>query len=81
MGTTGFVAQSVGRNEDEEIVATYVRALCIAVLVSLVFVALQTPIGKVVFWYFNAAEKVEDLALDYFQIRLWGGAVWTVQPR
>ena len=72
MGTTGFVAQSVGRNEFDEIVATYVRALCLAVLVSLVFVALQTPIGKVVFWYFNADEKIEELALDYFQIRLWG---------
>ncbi len=72
MGTTGFVAQSVGANDDDEIVATYVRALCLAVLISLVFIALQSPIGKVIIWYFDATEKVENLALDYFQIRLWG---------
>ncbi len=72
MGTTGFVAQSLGARIDSEIVATFIRALSIGLIISIIFIALQSPIAVAIFWYFDAAETVEEFALDYFLIRVWG---------
>ena len=72
MGTTGFVAQSLGANDSSEVVAAFVRALGIAAVAGILFVLFQYPIGAIIFWFFKASEQVEQFALDYYQIRVWG---------
>ncbi len=72
MGTTGFVAQSYGANDQLEIGAAFIRGLGVALSVGGLIVVLQVPIGLAVFWFFEASETVESFALDYYQIRVWG---------
>ncbi len=72
MGTTGFVAQSYGANDQDEISATYIRALGIAALLGGILILFQYPIGRIIFWFFEATDQVEGFAYDYYQIRVWG---------
>jgi len=72
MGTTGLVAQSLGADDANEITASYLRALAIALVIGLSVVLLQKPLGTIVFWFFEASAQVERFGLDYFDIRVWG---------
>ena len=72
MGTTGFVAQSYGANDQTEIGAAFIRSLVVALSVGGLVIVLQAPIGSVIFWFFEASEQVESHALEYYGIRVWG---------
>ena len=72
MGTTGLVAQSVGADDQTEIIAAFARGLGVAVVLGGVIILLQVPIGDAVFWFFDASSEVESFALDYYDIRVWG---------
>ena len=49
MGTTGITAQAYGKNDNNELRATLGRALLIAVILSLLLLVLQLPIGWLAF--------------------------------
>lgn len=72
MGTTGFVAQSHGANDAEEFAAVCVRSFGTAAVIGVMVIVLQYPISVLVFWFFEATQEVEENALLYFSIRIWG---------
>ncbi len=71
MGTTGLAAQAMGARDGQEIWATLGRGLVMAVILSVVVIALQFPIIDVARWLFEASNPVEELAREYFLIRIW----------
>ena len=71
MGTTGLTAQALGAGDTGEVVACLGRALMIAVAAGAGLILLQWPLGRVSFFLLDASPQVEQLARDYFDIRIW----------
>ena len=71
MGTTGLTAQALGAGDGEELVAGLGRALLIAAVVGVVLIGLQWPIRELAFGLIEGSDRVEGLARDYFDIRIW----------
>lgn len=72
MATTGFTAQARGRNERHVIPKIYLRASLCAVAIGMAFILIQWPVAKFVFSLVGADTAVENLAREYFMIRIWG---------
>ncbi len=72
MGTSGFVAQALGRRDALEVVATLARALLLAALIGLVLIALQWPLAEAAFRLLGGSAAVEAIAREFFAIRIWG---------
>jgi MATE family multidrug resistance protein len=71
MGTSGFTAQAFGRKNNQEAILVFSRALFIALSISLLLVLLQRPIEWFSFLVLEGESDVEQLAMDYFRIRIW----------
>ncbi len=71
MGTTGQVAQAHGRGDDSETRSTLARAALLAVLLSLLLIALQWPIHGLTMALLDTSAEVEQYAGEYFFIRIW----------
>ncbi|MFA8342037.1 MAG: MATE family efflux transporter [Rhodothermaceae bacterium] len=71
MGTTGLTAQAHGKEDKEEVTASLGRALSVAVIVSVVLIALQGVISYVAFYLVEASPEVEQYAKSYFDIRIY----------
>lgn len=72
MGTTGLVAQALGAGDYAEARAAFYRALLIGSSIGLALLILKSPIQQLVFSIIEGSEPVENAALTYFQIRIWG---------
>jgi len=72
MGTTGFVAQARGVNDQIEIRTILGRSMLMAVSLALILIALQWPIQIVAFAALDGSAAVEETARAYFAIRIWG---------
>ncbi len=72
MGTTGFVAQAVGADDQEEVRAILGRTGVIALAIGSALLVLQLPIGAVSFSLLSGEEAVESAASTYFFTRIWG---------
>lgn len=72
MGTTGFAAQAAGAGDETEIRAVLGRSLLLAVVLGVLLILLQWPIGGAAFSLLSGSEQVEQLAQQYFSIRIWG---------
>lgn len=71
MGTTGLTAQALGARDGDELLACLGRSLLIAGGVGVVLITLQWPIREVAFGLLDGGERVEGLAREYFDIRIW----------
>lgn len=71
MGTSGFTAQAWGRNDHPETILVFARAFLIALVMSLLLLALQKPIEILSFAVLKGETRVEELAMTYFRIRVW----------
>jgi multidrug resistance protein, MATE family len=71
MGTTGLTAQAQGAGDDDETLAVLGRAVLIALGIGAVILVLQWPIREAAFAFLDGSERVESLARDYFDIRIW----------
>ena len=71
MGTTGITAQAFGQNDNNELRATLGRALLIAVIMSLLLLVMQLPIGWLAFQVIQGSELVEHQGRVFFDIRIW----------
>jgi len=71
MSTTGFTAQAFGANDFAEAMAVFVRAAFIALLVALMLLLLQRPIGWLAFELIRGSSDVEFQAMRYFSVRIW----------
>ncbi|HTS53084.1 MAG TPA: MATE family efflux transporter [Burkholderiales bacterium] len=71
MGTTGLTAQAFGAADRAEIRASLGRAVLIALAVGTGLIVAQWPIREVAFALLEGSSRVEGLARDYYDIRIW----------
>lgn len=71
MGTSGFTAQAYGAKKFKEAILVLERACIIALFISLTIIVLQYPIGKFSLWIIDSSTEMENLAYQYFKIRIW----------
>ena len=71
MGTSGFTAQAYGARRLDEAVRVFIRAISIALTISLLLIVLQYPLAMLSQWIFNGSPTVMAMALSYFYIRIW----------
>jgi MATE family multidrug resistance protein len=71
MGTSGFTAQAWGRRDLPETILVFSRAFFIALALSFLLILLQKPIEILSFAVLKGETRVEELAMDYFRIRVW----------
>ena len=72
MGTTGFAAQASGAGDEQEVRAVLGRALLIAVCLGVALIMIQWPIELAAFSLLDGSAQVENVAKEYFNIRIWG---------
>lgn len=71
MGTTGLTAQAFGADDADETLASLGRALLIALAVGAALILLQWPLREIAFGLLQGSPRVEELAQQYFDIRIW----------
>jgi MATE family multidrug resistance protein len=71
MGTSGFTAQAWGRQDRSGTIMVFARAFFIALVISLLLLAFQRPLEWFSFLILKGETRVEELAMDYFRIRIW----------
>ncbi|MDR0604653.1 MAG: MATE family efflux transporter [Bacteroidales bacterium] len=71
MGTSGFTAQAYGARDFNEAMRILVRALVIALCVAFLLIILQFPIGWFSLHIVDGSQNVEQLAYNYFRVRIW----------
>ena len=71
MGTTGITAQAFGKKDDYLISQTLGRASVLALIISVIILALQFPFFEASAYLMNVQEGQEALLLDYFKVRIW----------
>jgi len=71
MGTTGPTAQARGAGDHGEVRTMLGRSLLLAMTAGCALVALQGAILGVAFRFIEASAQVEQLAREYFLIRVW----------
>lgn len=71
MGTSGFTAQSYGKQDHSESMHILTRASLIAILISLGLIILQYPLAVLAKTFIENKNEVMNLALRYFFIVVW----------
>jgi len=71
MGTTGFIAQAHGSQDGEKLVHIFSRALLVAFSIALVLLIFQFPIAWLSILLLNAGSETNQLAIEYFHIRIF----------
>jgi len=71
MGTGGLVAQKLGSNELYEASQISIRAMMLAVCLSVGILLLQIPLLRVSLWAMEDAGQWQHLTADYFRIRVY----------
>lgn len=72
MGTGGETAQAWGRRDLNEVVRLLVRSLLLAIVLSLVLMALSPLVREGALWYIAPEAEVAALARTYYNICIWG---------
>lgn len=70
-GTTGFTAQSYGREDKIEICYSLFRSILIAILASILIISLRNPIALISLRLLQGSEEIKELAITYYHIRIW----------
>lgn len=68
-GTTGFVAQAMGRNDATEQQAIFWRAVMMAAAIGVFFVLISPWLQQLGLWAMSADDAVRDAATTYMSIR------------
>ncbi len=71
MGTSGITAQTYGARNLNESILSLGRALLVALIGSTLILLLQKPIALLSFNYIKSEASVENIALSYYNIRIW----------
>ncbi|MBR8837273.1 MAG: MATE family efflux transporter [Stigonema ocellatum SAG 48.90 = DSM 106950] len=72
MGTTGVTAQAVGRNDREGVLLIGLRNGLIALVIGMVLILLQYPLGELAFDVLNVAQEIKLSGQAYFHTQIWG---------
>ncbi len=71
MSTSGFTAQAYGEKNNTETITILFRAMLVAVVAGILMVLFQVPISWASFKIIGGSYEVEQLANQYFRIRIW----------
>jgi MATE family multidrug resistance protein len=71
MGTTGLAAQSFGAGDNDGLRAALGQALIVGLLIALVLIVFQGPIGQVALKLLGGDAETQKYAGEYFSIRIW----------
>ncbi len=71
MSVSGLAAQSVGRKDENESAQILFRGLLIAIVGSLVLLALQSGVEHISFGLLNGSTEVKTIAREYYYMRIW----------
>lgn len=71
MGTSGLTAQALGADDKAEVAAGLGRALLIALVGGVGLIVFQWPIREAAFAVLEGSTRVEQLARDYYDVRIW----------
>ena len=72
MSTTAFVAQALGKDEEDEALSVFIRASVMAFALGVILLLLQNLLSNSAFFLLQAPTDVEILAREYYDIRIWG---------
>ncbi|SDN83018.1 MATE family efflux transporter [Vreelandella arcis] len=71
MGTTGLVAQAVGRESHSDVRNLLGQSLIMAVVIGSLLIIFASPIISLGLWLLDGSEVATSLARSYAEIRLW----------
>lgn len=71
MGTSGFTAQAFGEKNESKAITLLARALIVALTAAVLIISLKGPIEWISFKLIHGSHQVEQLAAEYFRIRIW----------
>lgn len=71
-GTTAMTSQAVGRDDREAILLAGLQNALIALVLGMLLLLLQYPLGKLGFMLLNATQDVKLAGIVYFNSRIWG---------
>lgn len=72
MGTTGFISQAMGADDQDEVHALLFRAVLMGLTIGLSLIVLQQAIGEFSINLLKASDEIKTLVRDYFYVRIWG---------
>ncbi|MFG6665892.1 MATE family efflux transporter [Halomonas sp. HNIBRBA4712] len=71
MGTTGLVAQAVGREAPDEVKLLLGQSLLLALAIGAALMLLGSPLIDLGLWLLDGSDEAQSLAREYAEIRLW----------
>lgn len=71
MGTTGLVAQAIGRESDSDVRNLLGQSLIMAGVIGTLLIVLGSPLISLGLWLLDGSEAATPLAREYAEIRLW----------
>ena len=72
MGTSGLTSQAYGRKDKDAEIRVLVQAVSVGLFSALVMLILQYPIERLAFRLLDTRAEVEQYAVTYFRICIWG---------
>lgn len=72
MGTTGFAAQAKGRNDGSALRRILFQSLTLAWVFAIILALVALPLVSIAFNVMQPSRELQDLALQFFHIRLLG---------
>ena len=72
MGTSGLTSQAYGRKDKEAEIRVLVQAVSVGLFSALAMLILQYPIERLAFRLLDTSAEVEQYAVTYFRICIWG---------
>ncbi len=72
MGSTGFAAQAVGRNDQQALRYILLQSLLLVLALTLLCLAIVLPLLPHVLSWMNTSDDLRALAQQYFLIRMYG---------
>jgi len=71
MGTTGLIAQAVGKKDEQEVRSTLFTSCMIGIIIGILIISSQIPMGWLAFYFIDGSQEVEHAAQIYYKIRIW----------
>lgn len=72
MGTSGLTSQAYGRKDKDAEIRVLVQAVSVGLFSALAMLILQYPIERLAFRLLDTSVEVEQYAVTYFRICIWG---------
>ena len=72
MGTSGLTSQAYGQKDKEAEIRVLVQAVSVGLFSALAMLILQYPIERLAFRLLDTSAEVEQYAVTYFRICIWG---------